>query len=97
MHWEERRHVGGMLLCHRNTFLFLRFLSPFGKLVLTRPWKKLVKLVGTLLLYFDVQAQRSPGSGKGLEAGEHVEIPTSESYFFARMSDPLFVTVKERE
>ena len=56
--------------------------------------KKLIKLVGTLLLYFDVEAR---GSDNGLDGVDHVEIPSSQSYFFARMSDPLFVTVKERE
>jgi hypothetical protein len=49
----------------------------------------LVKLVGTLLLYFDLEIQH--------DEQQPVEIPASTSYFFARMTDPVVVTVKERD
>ena len=47
----------------------------------------MVKLIGTLLLYFDVEVQNEK---------KPEEIPKSKSYFFARMSDPVMVTVRER-
>lgn len=48
---------------------------------------ELIKLVGTLLLFFDVQVHKE----------KPLEIPVSKSYFFARMKEPLMVSVKERE
>ncbi|EXJ59754.1 hypothetical protein A1O7_03901 [Cladophialophora yegresii CBS 114405] len=51
---------------------------------------ELVKLVGTLLLYFDVKLVTS--SGEKLP-----EIPVSKSYFFARMEDPLMVRICDRK
>jgi len=48
---------------------------------------ELVKLVGTLLLYFHVEK---------LADGNISEIPASKSYFFARMSEPLMVIVQSR-
>lgn len=48
---------------------------------------QLIKLVGTFLLNFDVQIQGE----------KHPEIPSSKSYFFARMRDPIMATVKERQ
>jgi hypothetical protein len=47
----------------------------------------LIKLVGTLLLYFDLEVHTE----------KPLEIPVSKSYFFARMRDPLTVTVRERQ
>lgn len=47
---------------------------------------ELVKLVGTVLLYFDLEV----GDGKPSE------IPASKSFFFARMKEPVVVSVKER-
>ena len=62
---------------------------------------KLVKLVGTLLLYFDVRKEDLAisrwESDKLLEKQPHAEIPISKSYFFARMAEPLVVTVTERK
>ncbi|KAL1856822.1 hypothetical protein VTK73DRAFT_8222 [Phialemonium thermophilum] len=53
---------------------------------------ELVKLVGTLLLYFDVQLANT----RTVEDKTRPEVPVSKSYFFARMSGPLMATVRER-
>jgi hypothetical protein len=54
-----------------------------------------VKLVGTLLLYFDVELLAST-SGIGGSDKKLPEIPVSRSFFFARMRDPLMVRICER-
>ncbi|KAH8812118.1 cytochrome P450 [Xylogone sp. PMI_703] len=48
---------------------------------------ELVKLVGTLLLLFDIEL---------VKTGPTTEIPESGSYFFARMKDPVMVRLKAR-
>ncbi|KAF2099235.1 cytochrome P450 [Rhizodiscina lignyota] len=49
---------------------------------------ELVKLVGTLLLYFDVELTIDPES--------RPEVPVSRSFFFARMKQPLSIRVVSR-
>ncbi|KAB5575347.1 cytochrome P450 [Coniochaeta sp. 2T2.1] len=49
---------------------------------------ELVKLIGTLLLYFDVEVQYDK---------KPEDIPKSKSYFFARMREPVMVTLRERQ
>ncbi|OAA63408.1 Cytochrome P450 [Niveomyces insectorum RCEF 264] len=55
---------------------------------------ELIKLVGTLLLYFDISVQ--PNTNQD-EKSIHREVPVSKSYFFARMDAPLDVTITERK
>ncbi|KAJ9499212.1 hypothetical protein H2202_005369 [Exophiala xenobiotica] len=50
---------------------------------------ELIKLVGTLLLYFDLELVDDGDEKRS-------EIPRSKSFFFARMETPLLVRVKER-
>ncbi|KAH0828216.1 Benzoate 4-monooxygenase [Fonsecaea pedrosoi] len=57
---------------------------------------ELVKLVGTLLLYFDVELITTDTGFGGNTAKKLPEIPVSKSYFFARIRDPLMVRIRER-
>ncbi|KIW34719.1 uncharacterized protein PV07_01477 [Cladophialophora immunda] len=57
---------------------------------------ELVKLVGTLLLYFDVELVTDGGGFGGSGEKKLPEIPVSKSYFFARIRDPLMVRIRER-
>ncbi|EXJ68442.1 uncharacterized protein A1O5_08234 [Cladophialophora psammophila CBS 110553] len=59
---------------------------------------ELVKLVGTLLLYFDVELVNTTSSSFGGNEKKVPlpEIPISRSYFFARIRDPLMVRIRDR-
>ncbi|OAP56096.1 hypothetical protein AYL99_09275 [Fonsecaea erecta] len=57
---------------------------------------ELIKLVGTLLLYFDVELVTDNVGFGGLGDKKLPEIPASKSYFFARIRDPLMVRIRER-